>query len=145
MDALEEEGNSQKKSVRFNDMVKRQVYDTKSRIQGQTAKNKKKAAKKKRAAERRVSEGDADGTSYDEKLQIRESRASSVGYDTGDSLGEDSGCASSFEENVILTGNITPSIIYNSNKKQDLPKKKKDKRRVKTFEMSSDLIFDLDI
>jgi len=145
MDALEEEGNSQKKSVRFNDMVKRQVYDTKSRIQGQTAKNKKKAAKKKRAAERRVSEGDADGTSYDEKLEIRESRASSVGYDTGDSLGEDSGCASSFEENVILTGNITPSIICNKKEKQDLPKKKKDKRRVKTFEMSSDLIFDLDI
>jgi hypothetical protein len=124
-------------------MVKKQVYRTNSRIQGQTAKNKKKADKKKRAADRRMSEGDAEDASYDEKLEIRES---SVGYDTADSLGEDSGCASSFEESVILTGGKNPSIIRcNLVENQEVPKKKREKKRVKTFEMSNDLIFDLDI
>lgn len=53
--------NEEKKSVKFNEVVQRQVYRSNSSILGQKMKNQKKACQKRRKAEknRRVSEGDA--------------------------------------------------------------------------------------
>ena len=47
-----------KKSVRFNEVVLRQVYRSNSSILGQKHKNQKKAEQKRRKAARRASEGD---------------------------------------------------------------------------------------
>ena len=47
-----------KKSVRFNEVVLRQVYRSNSSILGQKHKNQKKAEQKRRKAGRRASEGD---------------------------------------------------------------------------------------
>ena len=53
-------GNS-RKSVRFSEVVHRQVFRSNSSILGQKMKNTKKAEqKKRRAVERRASEGDAE-------------------------------------------------------------------------------------
>ena len=47
-----------KKSVRFNEVVLRQVYRSNSSILGQKHKNQKKAEQKRRKTNRRASEGD---------------------------------------------------------------------------------------
>jgi dynein assembly factor 2 len=52
---------SSRKSVRFSEVVHRQVFRSNSSILGQKMKNTKKAEqKKRRAIERRASEGDAE-------------------------------------------------------------------------------------
>ena len=52
-----------KKSVRFNEVVLRQVYRSNSSILGQKHKNQKKAEQKRRKAARRASEGDVPSPS----------------------------------------------------------------------------------
>lgn len=52
-------GSGTKKSVRFNEVVRRQIFRTNSSILGRCLKNRKKSEqKKRRAIERRMSEGD---------------------------------------------------------------------------------------
>merc|ERR1712156_677986 len=53
-----EDSMGSKKSVRFNEVVLRQVYRSNSSILGQKHKNQKKAEQKRRKAARRASEGD---------------------------------------------------------------------------------------
>jgi hypothetical protein len=55
-----------KKSVRFNEIVQRQIYRSNSSILGQKNKNQKKADQKKRKTERRVSEGDVSSNHFDD-------------------------------------------------------------------------------
>jgi len=86
-----------RKSVRFNEVVQRQVYRQNSSILGQKIKNMKKAEQKRRKADqkRRVSEGDLpeNGSSVDGFQKI------SVSYTSdSDHITNDSGLASSVDE-----------------------------------------------
>ncbi|XP_014209164.1 protein kintoun [Copidosoma floridanum] len=63
----ESEGSSMKKTVRFNDVVSRQLYRTNSSILGQRKKNQRKLKNKKRAYERRMSESENSETEEREK------------------------------------------------------------------------------
>jgi len=133
---------SQKKSVRFNEHIKQQMYRIGSTILANTAKNKRKAEKKKRAIERRVSEGDSGsfesqskGRSPSDFVKVKEAP---MDYAEGDG-DDDSGLASSFEENLVLTdGRMAAG-------EKPAKGKKMTKRRTKQFQMSNELIFDLDI
>jgi hypothetical protein len=106
-----------------------------STILAKTAKNKRKAEKKRKAIERRVSEGDANPVLVSKGALTR----SSSSLDANEESYDDSGLASSFEEAVILGSDGGAS----GGEKAKL--KRKTKKRSKQFEMSSDLIFDLDI
>ena len=58
---------------------------------------------------------------------------------------EDSGMASSFEENIIVT-NEKNNQVNNNNSVNSKPKSKRmTKRRSKQIQMANELIFDLDI
>jgi len=86
-----------KKSVRFNEVVQRQVYRQNASILGQKIKNMKKAEQKRRKAEqkRRASEGDLpeNGSSVDGFKKISASYTSD-----SDHITNDSGLASSVDE-----------------------------------------------
>eukprot|EP00092_Neocalanus_flemingeri_P027723 GFUD01030094.1.p1 GENE.GFUD01030094.1~~GFUD01030094.1.p1 ORF type:complete len:817 (+),score=214.70 GFUD01030094.1:323-2773(+) len=138
--------SSQRKSVSFNEQVQQQFYRTNSTILANTAKNKRKAEKKKRAFERRMSEGDAGSLETEDKLEKKGmSTSSSVDLSNltkgwEDESHEDSGLASSYEEMVVLTGD---AVNCNNNNKTKA--KKMTKKRSKQFQMTNELIFDLDI
>lgn len=106
-----------------------------------TAKNKKKAEKKRRAVERRLSEGDSVELKTPAKQQHLPLQTSHSLDSLSQECHEDSGLASSFEENMV----IDPSSSSGSNPTTKPKNKKRTKKRTKTFEMSNDLIFDLDI
>jgi len=141
--------SSQRKSVSFNDQVQQQFYRINSTILANTAKNKRKAEKKKRALERRMSEGDAGSIESEGKLGQKKGMTTSSSVDLSaitkeweEESHEDSGLASSFEENIVLSGE-TVNKTNNNNQK---PKAKKmTKKRSKQFQMTNELIFDLDI
>ena len=118
------------------------ICRTNSTILAKTAKNKRKAEKKRKAIERRVSEGDAQSD-----VEARRTLTRTVSLDANDESHDDSGLASSFEEAVVLCGGGGDGGANDENggggAKAKL--KKKTKRRTKQFEMSGDLIFDLDI
>jgi len=139
--------SSQRKSVSFNEQVQQQFYRTNSTILANTAKNKRKAEKKKRALERRMSEGDAGSLETDNKLEKKGmSTSSSVDLSNltkgwEDESHEDSGLASSYEEMVVLTGDA----VNNNNTNTKTKAKKMTKKRSKQFQMTNELIFDLDI
>ncbi len=109
---------------------------TNSTILAKTAKNKRKAEKKRKAIERRVSEGDAQSVDVSKAPLGR-----TTSQDPNDESHDDSGLASSFEEAVVLGGGANGGGGGGSQAKL----KKKTKKRTKQFEMSNDLIFDLDI
>merc|ERR1712020_201533 len=96
-ESIEESKSSveSKKSVRFNEVVQRQVYRQNSSILGQKMKNMKKAEQKRRKAEqkRRASEGDLpDGNgSMDNGFEFSDS----------DHITNDSGLASSVDESSL--------------------------------------------
>ncbi len=118
------DSSGSKKSVRFNEVVQRQVYRQNSSILGQKSKNQKKAEQKKRkAAARRASEGD---------VNLMATSASSCDDDYHNN-NHDSGLASSMDDEV-------------DDFKKANENKKKAPRKVSEFleESSSDLIFDLD-
>ena len=58
---------------------------------------------------------------------------------------EDSGLASSYEETVILTGENVNRNNNNNSSNNKTKAKKMTKKRSKQFQMSNELIFDLDI
>jgi dynein assembly factor 2 len=80
-DMLERERNvGSKKSVRFNEVVQRQIYRSSSSIMGQKNKNQKKAEQKRRKTDRRVSEGDAKSVDRN----VNDSRLGSSFDEAGD-------------------------------------------------------------
>jgi len=139
--------SSQRKSVSFNEQVQQQFYRTNSTILANTAKNKRKADKKKRALERRMSEGDAGSLETDNKIGQKgmttssSADLSSLTKGWEDESHEDSGLASSYEEMVVLTGEVGNNNVNNNKTKA----KKMTKKRSKQFQMTNELIFDLDI
>ncbi|OXU22598.1 hypothetical protein TSAR_009727 [Trichomalopsis sarcophagae] len=66
----ESEGSSLKKTVRFNDVVSRQLYRSNSSILGQRKKNQRKLRNKKRAHDRRLSESENSETDEREKYKV---------------------------------------------------------------------------
>jgi len=113
-----------------------------STIMANTSKNRRKAEKKKRALQRRMSEGDAGSVElgsvkYDKKMT--ESSSVDLSMITNNWKEEelaDSGLASSFEENLVISNSAGEGKTKN---------KKMTKKRSKQFVMSNELIFDLDI
>jgi len=115
-----------------------------STILANTLKNKRKAEKKKRALERRMSESDAVNLQTEQQpvtLHSNMSGSSSLDLsmlrkDWKEEELADSGLASSFEENLVIT---------DSQGEVKTKTKKMTKKRSKQFVMSNELIFDLDI
>ena len=62
----------------------------------------------------------------------------------GDESHEDSGLSSSYEETVLLTGDFN-NTNNNSGGAGKIKAKKMTKKRSKQFQMTNELIFDLDI
>ena len=121
-----------------------------SSIFANTAKNKRKAEKKKRALERRLSEGDAGSLETVNKLEKKVGLPVSSSADLStitweDESHEDSGLSSSYEETVLLTGDFTNNTNNNSGGAGKIKAKKMTKKRSKQFQMTNELIFDLDI
>ena len=93
-----------------------------------------------------MSEGDAGSLETDNKLEKKGmSTSSSVDLSNltkgwEDESHEDSGLASSYEEMVVLTGDAV-----NNNTNTKTKAKKMTKKRSKQFQMTNELIFDLDI
>ena len=115
-----------------------------STILANTMKNKRKAEKKKRALERRMSEGDACSLEVQSSSKVEKKMTGSSSLDLSNIKNdweseehEDSGLASSFEENLVLTGE--------NGGEGKTKAKKMTKKRSKQFVMSNELIFDLDI
>ncbi len=109
------------------------MFRINSTIVAKTAKNKKKAEKKRRAVERRMSEGDSMEPLEHSNLHT----SSSLDSRWMEEAHEDSGLASSFEETVVIQSETGKNVKVKT--------KRRTKKRCKNFEMSSDLIFDLDI
>lgn len=114
-----------KKSVRFNEVVQRQIYRSNSSILGQKHKNQKKAEQKRRKAARRASEGDMPSSSPD--FDTHKNAESNDEDHTNDS-----GVASSYDESLKV-------------QQQVKSKKKSKKSNSKNMDNeSADLIFNLD-
>jgi hypothetical protein len=155
--------SSSRKSVRFSEVVHRQVFRSNSSILGQKMKNIKKAEqKKRRAIERRASEGDAEHFASSSGDGVHKAGSwMNVRYggkdDDDDDSHTDSGMASSMEEasqipkqkkSLPQTGAMK-SGTRKGNKEQakssqQLQTKKKPNSGQFLTEANSDLIFDLD-
>ena len=100
-----------------------------------------------------MSEGDAGSLESNDKLGQKKTMSTSSSVDLStitkdweDESHEDSGLSSSFEETVILTGeNANKSNNNNNNNNSKTKAKKMTKKRSKQFQMTNELIFDLDI
>jgi len=142
----EELGKREKKSVRFNEVVQRQIYRSNSSILGQKMKNQKKnQQKRRREAARRASEGDTPSSvSTDFKPNDNEtdnSKYESPMNSLTDSETIDSGVASSMDE-------AHDSKIIEEKQKSNVSKSKKNKKskqqKFQEIHNNSDLIFNLD-
>jgi hypothetical protein len=144
-----------KKSVRFNEVVLRQVYRSNSSILGQKHKNQKKAEQKRRKAGRRASEGDKPDS--DSKTSFSHDESEDCYQDQDQDHTNDSGMASSMDESsgsVDLTGNGNKNkkktmVGKNSSKPNGESKMKNKRSKVASRFMDeshghSDLIFNLD-
>jgi len=94
-------GVSVKKTVRFSDLIQKQIYDINSAIIAKTAKNKKKAEKKRKAQEKRISE--SSGSSFEDKVLSDALANNSL------NMSNDSGLASSLEESFDTSIQCTRS------------------------------------
>lgn len=142
-----DEVKREKKSVRFNEVVQRQVYRSNSSILGQKLKNQKKNQQKmrKRAA-RRASEGDTpsstpDFKSSDETTDLKASEANCESLD--------SGVASSMDEahensSKIIEEKNKANNVTNNSKKKNKKQGKLQKQKLQEIHNNSDLIFNLD-
>merc|ERR1712029_626150 len=118
----EDEVKREKKSVRFNEVVQRQVYRSNSSILGQKMKNQKKMRKR---AERRASEGDTPSSTPDFKDSEKSPENSEV-----QNSEIDSGVASSMDEAPIS------KIIEEKNKANNHGYKNKNYKKFTTILIS---------
>ena len=98
-----------------------------------------------------MSEGDAGSLETDEKMNQKKGMSTSSSVDLSsltkgweDESHEDSGLASSYEETVVLSCETVNKNNNNSNSNKTKAKKMT-KKRSKQFQMTNELIFDLDI
>jgi len=120
-----------KKTVRFSDLVQRQIFNTNSAILAKTAKNKKKALKKRKAQERRISEIEAssvEGTTLESEDIVK----TGITVESFDDCSNDSGFASSLEESTSLNfDDVGEDMAY-------------DEEEDSLLKISNEFIFDLD-
>lgn len=126
--------SSIKKSVRFSEVVQRQVFRTNSSILGRRMKNLKKSEQKKRKSlERRRSEGDSQSV---EPMMVQSKSWTSL--HTDQTCNEDSGMASSAEDFSLV------SSLKSSNSVKKGATSGIGKINGFSKEANLDLIFDLD-
>jgi len=120
-----------KKTVRFSDLVQRQIFNTHSAILAKTAKNKKKALKKRKAQERRISEMEASSVE-ETTLESEDIVKTGITVESFDDCSNDSGFASSLEENTSLNfDDVGEDMAY-------------DEEEDSLLKISNEFIFDLD-
>jgi len=120
-----------KKTVRFSDLVQRQIFNTHSAILAKTAKNKKKALKKRKAQERRISEMEASSVE-ETTLESEDIVKTGITVESFDDCCNDSGFASSLEENTSLNfDDVGEDMAY-------------DEEEDSLLKISNEFIFDLD-
>jgi hypothetical protein len=148
---ISEEGETTKKTVRFAEKTHQRQY----RIGSSILDTKKRAIRRRKTnerAQRRLSEGDNVEVVDNPQTNGNIIAARTAGQPEAASLDsnnweqeshDDSGLSSSLEETMIVDGETTKQ---GNNKDDNSQKsKKRTKKRTKTFSMSNDLIFDLDI
>jgi len=139
----EDEVKREKKTVRFNEVVQRQIYRSNSSILGQKMKNQKKTQQKRRKqAARRASEGDTPGSVTDFR---NSDNTGSDACSLTDSETIDSGVASSMDEGHDTSKMIESEKQKSNNKKKNKSKQSKQKIHQEIHNQHSDLIFNLDI
>jgi len=120
-----------RKTVRFSDLVQRQIFNTHSAILAKTAKNKKKALKKRKAQERRISEMEASSVE-ETTLESEDIVKTGITVESFDDCSNDSGFASSLEENTSLNfDDVGEDMAY-------------DEEEDSLLKISNEFIFDLD-
>jgi len=120
-----------KKTVRFSDLVQRQIFNTNSAILAKTAKNKKKALKKRKAQERRISEIEASSVE-ETTLESEDIVKTGITVESFDDCSNDSGFASSLEESTSLNfDDVGEDMAY-------------DEEEDSLLKISNEFIFDLD-
>lgn len=135
---------SAKKSVRFNETIRRQIFRPTSTIAGMTAKNQKKREQKRRQAQRRASEGDADSYSLDSKSKVH--KDDEAGDKDEEEDHDDSGVASSVDEHhESKKGQSKKSSRRKRNNGNNSNSNKLQGKSKFLSESANDLIFDLDI
>jgi len=121
-----------KKTVRFSDLVQRQIFNTNSAILAKTAKNKKKATKKRKARERRISEMEASSSVDETTVESGDIVKTGITVGSFDDCSNDSGLASSLEESISLSFYDVAEDIVHYGEDDSLLK------------ISNEFIFDLD-
>jgi len=121
-----------KKTVRFSDLVQRQIFNTNSAILAKTAKNKKKATKKRKAQERRISEMEASSSVDETTVESGDIVKTGITVGSFDDCCNDSGLASSLEESISLSFYDVAEDIVHDGEDDSLLK------------ISNEFIFDLD-
>ncbi|XP_043468849.1 protein kintoun [Leptopilina heterotoma] len=150
----ESESSSLKKTVRFSDVVSRQLYRSNSSILGQRKKNQRKLRNKKRAHDRRMSESENSETEERDKYKVElKSELQSNQMDSVRPILSKNG------ENH-KTDNIEIEVSRNNINTNALHKRKTNKKRNEILvnddketesgdeihvELKNDLIFDLDM
>ncbi|XP_025601810.2 protein kintoun [Athalia rosae] len=146
-------GSSLKKTVRFNNVVARQLYRSNSSILGQRKKNQRKLRNKKRAHDRRTSESENSETDERDKYKIRHKNESNE-IDTHETVKPILN-----SEKSMIQNKSEHIDIDNKNKHNSHTSKENDDRVDKTSwdndheneanivkeVFKNDLIFDLDI
>lgn len=149
----EGEGGKVKKSVRFNDVVQRQVFRSNSSILGQKHKNQKRNLQKQRRrqqmVERRASDGDVVEALVKDGFKISASFDSNFGdLDHEEEHENDSGVASSFEDQQHhkLQNTTDKAKLKRSPKRRHPEKQQQLQQANNNFVQNSqsDLMFDLD-
>ncbi|XP_036150036.1 protein kintoun isoform X2 [Monomorium pharaonis] len=153
----ESECSSLKKTVRFNDVVSRQLFRTNSSILGQRKKNQRKLRNKKRAHDRRLSESENSETEERDKYKMDYKRSSSE--DTSENVKPILARDKHLQQQKTANIEIAKS---NTNNKHSLHKRKSSFEENSTedvqadvsikatkdevqLEFKNDLIFDLDM
>ena len=131
--------SSFKKSVRFNDVVKQQVFKANASILGQRAKNQKKAAKKKKGLERRNSKSDSESIKSNDSTKTT-TEEDSTETDLHDNEDATENITSQLNDNSTDSNSIEYSTSGKSKKN-----KKKNKKNKKNVELSNNMIFQLDL
>ncbi|XP_076029504.1 PIH1 domain-containing protein Nop17-like [Oratosquilla oratoria] len=164
----EEEGNESsspgsKKTVRFSEVVSKQLFRSNSSILGQRAKNQRKALKKRRAQERKLSESDQEitgskksddedddedeGVGAEEEI-VQEMKEIDLEGDIFDSTTCEEETTDTDNNNTQSDNNSKNNITNKElapNKKKNKKKGKKNKNKIKSLELSNAMIFELDI
>ncbi|KAL0271980.1 UNVERIFIED_CONTAM: hypothetical protein PYX00_005129 [Menopon gallinae] len=127
-----EETHSVKKTVRFNDRIRKQIFRANSSILGQKKKNQKRSRNKRKVAERRASE--SENSECEEKEKENRTRKKTPLIEEMEEKSKEDNC------------DIVEAVISEENESEIRNEVRfMAKKDDKIFEFKSDLIFDLDL